>query len=110
MMEQLTSVHAFLADDLLPHEEAEDSELYPALAAVLGGADPTGAMSRAHVEIATQVRRLGRIIDDIGTQPLLEDDVRELRQLLYGLHAILKLHFMQEEEGYFSLLPERSAA
>ena len=34
----------------------------------------------------------------------------ELRRLLYGLHAILRLHFAQEEEeGYFSLLDEPNA-
>ena len=33
-------------------------------------------------------------------------EVLELRRLLYGLHAILRLHFAQEEEGYFSLLDE----
>ena len=102
----LRDVHAFLAQDLLPHEEAEDAELYPALAPVLGGSDPTGAMSRTHVEIATQVRRLGRLLDDMGHDGPVGDDVTELRRLLYGLHAILRLHFTQEEEGYFSLLPE----
>ena len=35
-----------------------------------------------------------------------DGDVRELRRLMYGLHAILRLHFAQEEEGYFSLLEE----
>ena len=106
MTERLRSVHAFLSEELLPHEEAEDTELYPALAAALGGVDPTGAMSRAHVEIATQVRRLGRVVRDIGPDGPLPDDVNELRPLLYGLYAILRLHFTQEEEGYFSLLPE----
>ena len=48
-----------------PHEQAEDAQLYPVLARVLGGADPTGTMSRAHVEIAHQIRRLGRLLDDI---------------------------------------------
>lgn len=105
MADRLRAVHAFLADELLPHEEAEEAELYPALTVVLGGSDPTGPMSRAHVEIATQVRRLGRILEGLGPGGPTADDVAELRPLLYGLHAILTLHFSQEEEGYFSLLP-----
>jgi hypothetical protein len=32
--------------------------------------------------------------------------VVELRRLLYGLYAILRLHNAQEEEGAFSLVPE----
>jgi hypothetical protein len=33
-------------------------------------------------------------------------EVLEVRRLLYGLHALLRLHFAQEEEEYFSLLDE----
>jgi hypothetical protein len=107
---RVRAVYTFLVDELLPHEEAEEAELYPALAPVLGGADPTGAMSRTHVEIATQVRRLGRILDAVGAEGAVVDDLNDLRQVLYGLHAILRLHFSQEEEGYFSLLPDEAAA
>jgi heavy metal translocating P-type ATPase len=100
------AVHSFLTDDLGPHEQAEDTTLYPVIARVLGGRDPMGTMSRAHIEIAHLIRRLGRLIDDIGTEGPDEDDVVELRRLLYGLHAILRLHFAQEDEGYFSLVDD----
>jgi hypothetical protein len=30
-------------------------------------------------------------------------DIRDLRGILYGLHAVLRLHFDQEEELYASL-------
>jgi hypothetical protein len=33
------------------------------------------------------------------------EDIVELRRLLYGLYAILRLHNAQEEEGAFSLVP-----
>ena len=61
-------IHRFLADELGPHEQAEDATLYPVVARVLGGNDPTGTMSRAHVEIAHLIRRVGRVLDDIGTR------------------------------------------
>ena len=60
-------------------------------------------MSRAHVEIAHLIRRLGRVLDDLDPDGPDEDDIVELRRLLYGLHAILQLHFAQEDEGYLSL-------
>jgi len=60
-------------------------------------------MSRAHAEIAYQIARLGRLIDDIGTGTPDEADIADLRSVLYGLHAILKLHTMQEDETYLSL-------
>ena len=96
-------MHRVLVDEIAPHEEAEDVELYPVLARVLGGSDPTGTMSRAHVEIRHAIARLGRVLDDIGPDGPDDDDVIELRRMLYGLHAILRLHTAQEEEGYLSL-------
>ena len=107
-LELVRDVARFLTDELLPHEAAEEHELYPVVARALGGDDPTGTMSRAHAEIGHVVRRIGRLLDDIGTDVPEEDDIAEFRRLLYGLHAVLRLHFAQEEEGYFTLadLPE----
>jgi hemerythrin-like domain-containing protein len=96
-------IHRFLVDEVAPHEEAEDAMLYPVVARVLGGNDPTMTMSRAHVEIAHQIRRLGRLLDELDPEHLDHDDVVELRRILYGLHAILALHFAQEDEGYLHL-------
>ena len=103
-LDQVRSVHRFLTDELVPHEEAEDAELYPLLDQAFGGSETTGTMSRAHAEIVHQVRRLGRLIEDIGPEGPDPADVVELRGVLYGLDAILRLHFAQEDEGYFSLL------
>ncbi len=100
---EVRRVHRFLADELLPHELAEDAALYPAVAATLGGTDPTAAMSRSHVEIAHQIRRLGRLLDQLPDAGPDDDDLMEMRRILYGLHAILRLHFAQEEQSYLSL-------
>lgn len=108
-LEEVRRVHRFLADDLLPHELAEDAALYPAVASTLGGTDPTGAMSRGHVEIAHHIRRLGRVLDDLPEAGPDEDDLLEMRRLLYGLHAILRLHFAQEEQSYLSLAGPETA-
>ena len=58
---------------------------------------------RAHAEIAYQIARLGRLIDDIGDRAPDQDDLTDLRGTLYGLHAILRLHTVQEDETYLSL-------
>lgn len=107
MLDALRTVRRFLVDELLPHEQAEDAQLYPVFDRILGGSDATGTMSRAHVEIAHHVRRIGHLIDGLDADPD-PDDLVELRRSLYGLHAILLLHFAQEDEGYLSLieLPE----
>jgi heavy metal translocating P-type ATPase len=102
-MDRVRSVHELLTREVWPHEHAEESVLYPALNRVLGGTDPTAPMSRAHAEIAVQIARLGRLIDDIGDQAPDESDVADLRDNLYGLYAILRLHTVQEDETYLAL-------
>jgi len=102
-------IRRFLVEDLDPHEQSEDATLYPVVAKVLGGKDPTATMSRAHVEIAHLIRRLSRVVDDIEPDGPDDDDIIELRRLLYGLHAILQLHFAQEDEGYLSLADDEIA-
>jgi soluble P-type ATPase len=102
-MDRVRSVHELLTREVWPHEQAEESDLYPALNRVLGGTDPTAPMSRAHAEIAVQIARLGRLIDDIGDRAPDEADIADLRDILYGLYAILRLHTVQEDETYLSL-------
>ena len=102
-MAQVRHAHALLTGEVWPHENAEEADLYPALNRLLGGTDPTGAMSRAHAEIAYQIARLGRLIADIGDRAPDETDITDLRRALYGLYAILRLHTVQEDEAYLSL-------
>ncbi|MGV9936567.1 heavy metal translocating P-type ATPase [Streptomyces olivaceoviridis] len=96
--------HQLLTDRLLPHEYAEEHELYPALAPALGGPEATATMSRAHTEIERLARRIATHLQlaraEGGLSPGQLDD---LRSCLYGLHTVLRLHFTQEEESYFSL-------
>ncbi|WP_050064576.1 heavy metal translocating P-type ATPase [Rhodococcus sp. RD6.2] len=94
----------FLVDTLLPHEQAEETQLYPALASPLGSSEATATMSRMHAEIARLGRRLHthrcRMEEDDELDPARSED---LLACLYGLHALLRLHFVQEEENYFVL-------
>ncbi len=99
----LHDVHRQLVEVVLPHEVAEDRELYPSLDRAIGGANPTGPMSREHAEIAHQIRRLGQLLDDIGPDGCDEEDVADVRRLLYGLTAVLRLHNAKEEESYLSI-------
>ncbi len=103
---RVRAVYQTLTDYVEPHEQAEQRELYPALNRLLGGTDPTATMSRAHAEITHQIRRLGQLLDDIGTAEPDQADIADLRGLLYGLHAILRLHTAQEDENYLSLADE----
>jgi hypothetical protein len=103
---EMRSLQRFLVDELLPHEQEEEEEFYPVIARLIGGSDPTGPMSRAHVEIAHLIGLFGRLLDELAADGPDDDDARELRRVLYGLDAVLRLHFAQEEEGYLSLADE----
>ncbi|WP_405577194.1 heavy metal translocating P-type ATPase [Streptomyces sp. NBC_01092] len=99
-------VHRLLTERLLPHEYAEEHQLYPALAPTLGGPEATATMSRAHVEIYRLARRVETHLALAGPDgALAPEQLDDLRACLYGLHTVLRLHFTQEEENYFSLAP-----
>ncbi len=109
---ELAELRRFLEERLVPHEQTEDATVYPLVARAIGGEDPTAPMSRAHLEIAHLVRLFGRLIDELPPDdfaPLAPDDLRDLRRILYGLHAVLRLHFAQEEEQYLPLLEDGAA-
>jgi len=99
----LEDVRRFLVDRLLPHEQTEEQQLYPRLASVSGGRDPTEPLIGAHREIERMVALLDRLIANLPADDPGPGDRLELRRLLYGLHAILRLHFAQEEELYLGL-------
>ena len=103
-MDALDRAHSFLTERLLPHEDAEQTELYPALATPLGSAEATATMSRTHAEIQRLSDRIGNHLALAQTAGDVQpDQIDDLRACLYGLHALLRLHFLQEEENYFTL-------
>ncbi|WP_372594207.1 heavy metal translocating P-type ATPase [Actinotalea sp.] len=93
-----------LQAELLPHERHDEAVLVPIVARALGGTDATVGLSRTHAEIEHQVGRLSRLVDGVEDE-VSPEDVVELRRVLYGLYAVLRLHNAQEEELAFSLVP-----
>jgi hypothetical protein len=77
----------------------------------LGTGEATATMSRTHAEIQ-------RLSDRIGAQVALAqstgsigaDQVGDLLAWMYGLYALLRRHFVQEEENYFTLATDEPDA
>ncbi|WP_040792422.1 heavy metal translocating P-type ATPase [Nocardia paucivorans] len=108
-MAAVDEAYRFLVTDLLPHEQAEEALLYPALAGPLGSAEATATMSRAHAEIQRLTTRIGAHLDRAhAAGAIAGDQVDDLLACLYGLHTLLQLHFLQEEENYFALADDES--
>jgi iron-sulfur cluster repair protein YtfE (RIC family) len=79
----------FLRGTLLPHARAEEQVLYPEWAKLLGFADAAAPMIHDHKAIVARIERLERA--DIH-------DVDSLQELLYGLYALISVHFRKEED------------
>jgi hypothetical protein len=100
MRRELDAVRWFLAERLPQHEEEEEEAVYPVVARLLGGEDPMSSMARAHIEISHLGRVYQQLLDELPDDGPAAEDLMDLRRVLYGLHAILRLHFAQEEEAY----------
>jgi iron-sulfur cluster repair protein YtfE (RIC family) len=104
--EELGRIRWFLTERLVQHEEEEEAAVYPVVSKLMGGEDPMGTMARAHLEIEHLSRVFVHLLDDLSPDAMTPDDLVDLRRVLYGLHAILRLHFAQEEEAYSWLASE----
>ncbi len=100
---ELGHVRDFLIGTLVPHEELEDREVFPMLARAVGNDDVTAALHRTHTEIFHLVRFTDRLVAEIPVEGPGPEDLTDLRRVLYGLDAILRLHMAQEEELYVAL-------
>lgn len=94
---------AFLVGHLIPHATAEDKALYPEVERLMGAPGATAAMSRDHLEVdrLTHALRDLRASLDGPLEPTLAND---LRRVLYGLYALVRVHFAKEEEIYVPIL------
>lgn len=99
----LAQVRSLLVDEILPHEAEDERVIYPQVSAVLPGDDPMAVMSRTHREIFHLVDVFERQLADLPESGPEPADLSDLRRTMYSLHAILRLHFDQEEELYFTL-------
>ena len=90
----------FLNHELGPHAAAEERVLYPEVARRFGHREATATMTYDHLAIHERVRELG--------ETPVESTAR-LQELLYGLHALIVVHFHKEEDVYLPFL-ERSGA
>ena len=79
----------FLRGTLIPHAKAEEDVLYPEWSRLLGFPDAAAPMIHDHEAIVARVDRLAGA--DV-------EDVDALQELLYGLHALISVHFRKEED------------
>lgn len=91
----------FLHGTLASHAEEEERTLYPTIAKLLGHPQATETMALDLEAIRTRVALLG-LADP--------DDESRLQELLYGLYALISVHFWKEEVEYLPLLQKSELA
>jgi iron-sulfur cluster repair protein YtfE (RIC family) len=105
--DRLRQMRGFLYGELLPHAEAEEGVLYPLLDKVMGAHGATSTMVADHREIHRHADALAGLIDAVGQGPPQSGELEALREHLYALWAIIRLHMEKEEKFLFSLLDSR---
>jgi hemerythrin-like domain-containing protein len=103
-------VYAFLTHHLLPHAQAEERALYPVVGRLMGAPEATATMSRDHVEVSRLTEELASLRSHLGDASVGASQLQALRRVLYGLSAIIKVHFAKEEEVYLPILDARLSA
>ena len=111
----IDKAYMFLTHHLIPHAQAEEKALYPVVRKAMGTEAGTATMSREHTEVKRLTQELGLLRSKIAGTKIDAKQANELRSVLYGLHAIVKVHFAKEEEVYLPLLdatlrPEQAQA
>jgi iron-sulfur cluster repair protein YtfE (RIC family) len=107
LRKDLAGISDFLSQHLIPHAHAEDAALYPVVCRLLGSPEATATMSRDHIEVGRLAGELDALRSQLAgsTLPDLTDaQAKALRRVLYGLYALVKVHFAKEEELYVPLL------
>lgn len=101
--EHLDQATQFLKHHLIPHAQAEERALYPLVARLMGAPQATATMSRDHIEVGKLTEELVTLRSALSGK-LNASQAKSLRRVLYGLYALVKVHFAKEEEIYLPLL------
>jgi hypothetical protein len=97
-LEELRRISNDLRGLPLPHQQAEEKEMFLELAQRLGGGDPLGSMTRIHEEISRLTTLFSALVDGMQRDAASIGEAREVRRLLYVLDALIALHLAAEEE------------
>ncbi len=108
--DRIEQAYEFLTHHLIPHAQAEDKALYPMVQKVMGSPQATATMSRDHVEVGRLTEELGTLRVHRSQLTITSIQAQALRRVLYGLFALVKLHFAKEEEIYLPLLDAKLTA
>ena len=108
--DHLRHVRGFLYTQLIPHAETEEAVLYALMDKVMGAQGATETMVADHREIHRRIDAFASIADAVAQGPPSDAELEALREHLYALWAIVRLHLEKEEQLLFPLLDQHLSA
>jgi len=96
----IAEANQVVAGQIVVHERADESNVYPRLAKFLTDSHGLGAMSRAHREILHLARLLDRLATDLTPTDADRYLVRDAQRVIEAIEALVRIHNAQEEDIY----------
>lgn len=100
----LSDIVQFLRSHLVPHADAEERVLYPAVEKAMAAPGATATMKADHAAIVVRIDRLATTVEAVRQRWPDVSLARDLARQLIGLGAILQLHFSKEEDVLLPVL------
>jgi hypothetical protein len=108
LRELTNTVLGFLVRELMPHGRADHDVLYRTVEQATQTPGMTATMNRENLEMSKLADELGNLHAlTVAESEMSDRTTRDLRRVLYGLYAIVNLHFAKEEEIYADVLEHR---
>jgi heavy metal translocating P-type ATPase len=89
-----------VANEIVTHEQDDESQVYPRVAKYLADRHGLGAMSRAHREIIHLSRLLRRLADRLSPEDIDPYLNRDAQRIIESIEALVRIHNAQEEDIY----------
>jgi heavy metal translocating P-type ATPase len=96
----IAEANSIVADDIVEHERADESSVYPQLSNLLSDSSGLFAMSRAHREILHMGRLLGRLADGLGPEDADRYLIRDAQRIIESIESLVRIHNAQEQDIY----------
>jgi heavy metal translocating P-type ATPase/RND family efflux transporter MFP subunit len=108
-VEYVAEANRIVAKDVVEHELADESSVYPRLSNILSDGYGLLAMSRAHREILHMARLLARLADGLTPNDADRYLIRDGQRIIESIESLVRIHSAQEEDIYESAGSERVA-
>jgi hypothetical protein len=96
----ISEANQVVSRQIVEHERADETNVYPRLAKFLTDGHGLGAMSRAHREIQHLARLLDRLAADLTPTDADRYLIRDAQRVIEAIEALVRIHNAQEEDIY----------